>query len=756
MATYDLTGSGASLSTGSGVIRRDAVLHGAAASISSGSADLHVCTGLRVTATELRSDVAGKVIRITDAGILVDVGGATARITDFGLRVEGMHRRPINVTEETARVELVGATLRLSEVLIRAETNVVRPLGLQNCWEFYLMDSYGVVQTLLADAKEKAYYAQLGGPGSGSFKIHLDAPHASEIAVDSLILVRYRNRDIGAFVVETIDRPAICPQERSNCYLSVSGRGLMALFEHALVYPSDLSKPSTATRSFSGKTRASIFLTLYNEALNRGVHLPSADFTAEQDSAHATWDDSNDLEYKAGATLLDVIKNHAGLGTDIYMTPDFTLHYRKRAGSDISDTVRMVEGRDITCGKFLDDGKSLATAILAEGKDLFVEKTDASGLANYGRREGYLSTQNSVTTDQADAAAGLLLASTKQPARAIGLTVRPETFFPFIDYGLGDYIYIDAPSLTAGAYRVLSISVKEGQGPCDLYIGLELHNRAFDFLTQLNAQFQALQQNRSQGRAATSGLSSGSTAPAGNATQIQGRAVASTAPSDGDGLIWNDSSGEWEPSASAGGGASAFTDLTDTPPAYSGKEYLPVAVKSDASGLEFARPILTVWNYRDSNRSSSGYAWKGNHVFPSQDIIIFGLAFYGSVVEGATYQGAIVTLDSGKIATITKTAAVTLPPSLQKTDGNVIWLYFSEPQLLQSGGDYYLVVGRTDGSDTYALPVSFDANTTYQRLPIPAAQDNSYIRIAKANPAVGDAVNASCCNQVGMGVIFTV
>jgi len=73
-----------------------------------------------------------------------------------------------------------------------------------------------------------------------------------------------------------------------------------------------------------------------------------------------------------------------------------------------------------------------------------------------------------------------------------------------------------------------------------------------------------------------------------NAGQLQGRNVASTAPSNGQVLAWNSSSNQWEPSTAAG--VTTFTGLTDTPSSYSGAANNLVFVNQSASSLEF-RPV---------------------------------------------------------------------------------------------------------------------------------------------------------------------
>ena len=66
-------------------------------------------------------------------------------------------------------------------------------------------------------------------------------------------------------------------------------------------------------------------------------------------------------------------------------------------------------------------------------------------------------------------------------------------------------------------------------------------------------------------------------------------ALAQGGATDGQALVWDDTGGTWEPGTVSGGGsASAFTDLTDAPSAYTGAGGKYVRVTSGETGLEFA------------------------------------------------------------------------------------------------------------------------------------------------------------------------
>ena len=71
-----------------------------------------------------------------------------------------------------------------------------------------------------------------------------------------------------------------------------------------------------------------------------------------------------------------------------------------------------------------------------------------------------------------------------------------------------------------------------------------------------------------------------------DADKLQGRALAATAPSNGQAIVWNSTGVKWEPGTVAGG-ASTFVSLTDTPSVYTGQSGKVAAVKGTEDGLEF-------------------------------------------------------------------------------------------------------------------------------------------------------------------------
>lgn len=183
----------------------------------------------------------------------------------------------------------------------------------------------------------------------------------------------------------------------------------------------------------------------------------------------------------------------------------------------------------------------------------------------------------------------------------------------------------------------------------------------------------------------------------------------------------------------------------------------PAGVKWAAGGGGGgAGDIITDWSYRNNNRSGSAFAWKGNEFIPYVDLELYAIGYFGGLVAGATYQAAVATgtASPGTIASITKSASVTLPGSLARSDG-VLWLKFASPVTLSIGTAYGLIVGRTDSTDTYALPVAYNGGTgAHNAVPMPGASHGRSWRIAKANPSDGDAIDLDTSNSVGAGYMF--
>lgn len=562
MTLHALSAAGTSTSTGQGTAHIIWPLEAAGSATSTGYAYAALITpSVQVTTLGAQVDALRvPALRVTQAGTNVDaLRVPDLRVTQLGASVDALRTPDLRVTQVGAGVDAQRrATLRTTIVGVLVDAKYNRPQMSDNCWEFHVYDRVGHWLAYLDGAYEAAYYAQLNDCGGGAFKIHAtDAKAtATNLAIGNVVRVRYRNVDIGAFLIEQVDEELVSGDEGTGQVISVSGRGLLALLEKGLVYPADLNDPSTTTRAFTAQTRADIFLTLYNEFQTRSGGDLTTSFTAANDSDGNPWTDSNTMSYSAGQTFLALARNLTALGTDLTVDVDKTLNFYLAAGTDRSATVIFRHGQNIMQARRRQDAKDIANAVLGEGQDLLVESTDATSIAQYGRKEAFLPGKNTGTQTQIEAANAVYLLRCKNPIQSIELSVNTADLHPFIDYTLGDTIALSIPDQLSGDYRVLGIALEEGTGPCDLYATLELNSAALEYLLKLQKAIEASKVVPPT-YAAASSLAAGDTRQSvyeghnhieaditdldHDAVKLQGVAIGTAAPTQGQVLAYNGS-----------------------------------------------------------------------------------------------------------------------------------------------------------------------------------------------------------------------
>lgn len=232
-----------------------------------------------------------------------------------------------------------------------------------------------------------------------------------------------------------------------------------------------------------------------------------------------------------------------------------------------------------------------------------------------------------------------------------------------------------------------------------------------------------------------------------------------TGLADNEILVWDDGTSKWVNSATLPGSVTDLPDLGDvtiaTPANGDTLRYDTATTKWVNAAVN--RSLITDWSYRNSSRSSSAYAWKGNEFIPDQNVVLYALGYFGGLVANGVYKGAVVTGTGspGNVATITFTGTYTVGASPASTDGGWFWLEFATPVTLTAGTTYGLLVGRTDGSDTYALPLPANGLTSaHTAVPIAGQSHGNIWRIAKANPVVGDTINRATGDSIGAGYRF--
>lgn len=326
------------------------------------------------------------------------------------------------------------------------------------------------LQAVLHEATNIRYMAELRGPGAGAFEHPAESAKAAYVTAGAVMRVVIDNVQVGAFVIEQVEEALVGDGARM---MQASGRGLLSLFERAIVWPEDAGDYTTVQRTYLAKTFAYIIDDLVGEATTRGVTLPGDDFSATVDSNGDSWTDSYTLAYRAGTTLLEVILQHADLGVDVTIGADGTLHYWLEAGTDKSSTVLLREARDVLAAGRVVSHKDLANAVIGEGQYSLTVQTDATSISTYGRRERWAQFGNVSNATQLQTFAQLARDEWKDPATQIDLRVTDDTYAPFVDYGLGDTVAVRLPtSSMAASYRVRAIAVQQVEGGVNVDVTL--------------------------------------------------------------------------------------------------------------------------------------------------------------------------------------------------------------------------------------------------------------------------------------------
>ena len=233
-----------------------------------------------------------------------------------------------------------------------------------------------------------------------------------------------------------------------------------------------------------------------------------------------------------------------------------------------------------------------------------------------------------------------------------------------------------------------------------------------------------------------------------------------TGLADNEILVYDSGTSKWINSATMPGAVSALPDLTDvTITSATDKDTLQYDNgTSQWINVPVARSIITDWSYRNTSRSATLYAWKGNRFLPDIDVILYALCYFGTVVANGVYQAAVVTGTGspGNVDTITFSNSYTVPASPATTDGGYMWLEFPTPVTLTAGTVYGLMVGRTDAAGTYALPIPANGSISANNgVPMVGRSNGDGWRIAVAVPAAGDTINAVLSGDAyGMGFRF--
>ena len=233
-------------------------------------------------------------------------------------------------------------------------------------------------------------YIENNEPGSGELKIPLDSVAAALVTSGMFVQCNYRGAARGGFFIDFIKRDEADADENGGRWMSISGRGPLALLDDAIVWDDGTAN---TTRDFTAKTMADIMLTLIAEAVARGgLLLLSDDFSPTLDSNSVAWTDSDDYTFNVGTSLLDVLRQFTtsgGIEFSIALSGgSFVLSaYKAEHGTDKTATIYLRVGTNCEEVNFDERGDELKNVARVQYQNGYITQSDPTSIAARRRRE---------------------------------------------------------------------------------------------------------------------------------------------------------------------------------------------------------------------------------------------------------------------------------------------------------------------------------------------------------------------------------
>jgi hypothetical protein len=344
---------------------------------------------------------------------------------------------------------------------------------------------YSPSGTLLGRLPEHAgftYQVELNGPGSIRGSYPRNGKNAALLDSDDAVIAIVENgvEKPERYVLEDDGEDKADPAVGSRL-VEFSGRGFLALFERARVYPIDHTPGMTGAalynlrtyHDFGARTPGYIMRVLIQRAQARGALTGITwDFTDTLDSSGAAWVSTYTVKYDAGVDYLTILTAMADNGwVDLRMNG--TVLQLFKPGTTLG-TVRpdvvLRNGREVTQGPRKRSRTPIRSHILGIGDEgAITESVNPSTATAFGRREGYDGRGGITDVGTLQALTDSALTSATKPSEGFTLVYDlaaggPQ---PFTAYGIGDFITWDQRRLSDASLeplRVRTIAVEYTQG----------------------------------------------------------------------------------------------------------------------------------------------------------------------------------------------------------------------------------------------------------------------------------------------------
>ena len=189
-------------------------------------------------------------------------------------------------------------------------------------------------------------------------------------------------------------------------------------------------------------------------------------FSDTLDTAGVAWTDVQAERFNVGDDLLTVLGRLIFLGIDVEITPALVVNAYKRKGQDLSATLRLLPGLNITANAPTVVYGGLRNSALVRHATGWIRVEDSASIAAHGRRSaGLLSFGGTETPAQATQLAQAHFDETAHPQITLPITITsaagPQ---PYTHFVLGDTLTVPGTDGLLGPARLMSIAATEGDG----------------------------------------------------------------------------------------------------------------------------------------------------------------------------------------------------------------------------------------------------------------------------------------------------
>lgn len=322
----------------------------------------------------------------------------------------------------------------------------------------------------LVTASNIVFQEQLNDTGSFSFSIDKDDP---AINYDNIIIgniVKFAvgantNDFVFAGVIETVVIDASSGNTGYGRTINVSGRGVLALLENAIIYPSNMVD-TVEVLTYTDRTPGWVLnKQLYVAGLRGtlGYITPpdlDLDYYATPYATNVT------LELSIGTNFLEVAKSIIETSADVWINHQLELCIANARGQNTSDLNIFRIGRDIA-GATIEKATPFFNKLLTKYGKVdsthtikYLEVQNGSSESQYGNKESFIYFDKTRSATTATNASNKVLNLSKTPTDAITVETLPTaTLWPFSNYSVGDVVSVEYLPNEFAEYRVNSITI---------------------------------------------------------------------------------------------------------------------------------------------------------------------------------------------------------------------------------------------------------------------------------------------------------